>query len=184
MILPIYILGHTVLKQKAKAIAANHPNLSQLIQDMFETMENANGVGLAAPQVGLPIRLFIIDAEQYDEKFVGMRKVFINAEILERTGEEWSFNEGCLSIPDVRSEVMRPSNIKIKYYDENFVEHIEEFDDIPSRIIQHEYDHIEGILFLDHVSAFKKTLLRRKIEGLLKGKAEISYPVFFAPQKK
>jgi peptide deformylase len=185
MILPIYILGHTILKEKAKPISPDYPNLQETITNMFETMYNANGVGLAAPQIGLSIRLFIIDAGQFDEKYKDLKKVFINAEILSETGKEWQFNEGCLSIPDVRAEVTRLDTITIRYYDEHFEEHTETFDDIPARIIQHEYDHIEGKLFIDHISAFKKTLLRKKLDNLKQGKTEdIPYPVKFAKTSK
>ncbi|MCS7029599.1 MAG: peptide deformylase [Bacteroidia bacterium] len=181
MILPIYILGNTVLREKAKPISPQYPHLDQLIQDMFDTMYNANGVGLAAPQIGLSIRLFVIDAGQFDEKYKGLKKVFINAEMLNQTGKEWAFKEGCLSIPDVRAEVTRLDTITIRYFDEHFQEHIETFNDIPARIIQHEYDHIEGKLFIDYLSPFKKTLIRSKLENLKQGKvSDIPYPVKFA----
>lgn len=181
MILPIYILGHSVLKEKAQPISPDYPHLKELIDNMFETMYNANGVGLAAPQIGLSIRLFIIDAGQFDEKYQDLKKVFINAEMITETGKEWQFNEGCLSIPDVRAEVTRLDTITIRYFDEHFQEHTETFDDIPARIIQHEYDHIEGKLFIDHISAFKKTLLRKKLDNLKQGKVQdIAYPVKFA----
>ncbi|MCS7076251.1 MAG: peptide deformylase [Bacteroidia bacterium] len=185
MILPIYILGNAVLKEKAQPISADYPNLHQLIQDMFDTMYNANGVGLAAPQVGLSIRLFVIDAGQFDEQYKDLKKVFINAEIVEQTGKEWSFNEGCLSIPDVRAEVIRLDTITIRYFDEHFQEHTETYNDIPARIIQHEYDHIEGRLFIDYISPFKKTLLRKKLDNLKEGKVQdIPYPVKFAKEAK
>lgn len=181
MILPIYIFGQPILKEKAKPISPDYPDLHKLISDMFETMYNANGVGLAAPQIGLSIRLFIIDAGQYDEKYKELKKVFINAEMLSETGKEWQFNEGCLSIPDVRAEVTRLDTITIRYLDEHFQEHTETFNDIPARIIQHEYDHIEGTLFVDHLSAFKKTLFRKKLDNLKQGKVQdIPYPVIFA----
>lgn len=185
MILPIYILGHSILKEKAKPLTPDYPNLQEIITNMFETMYNANGVGLAAPQIGLSIRLFIIDAGQFDEKYQDLKKVFINAELISETGKEWQFNEGCLSIPDVRAEVTRLDTITIRYFDEHFQEYTETFSDIPARIIQHEYDHIEGKLFIDHISAFKKTLLRKKLDNLKQGRTEdIAYPVKFAKTSK
>lgn len=181
MILPIVAYGDSVLTSKAKPIGPDYPELKTLIANMYETMYNANGVGLAAPQVGLSIRLFVIDAEQYDEeKYKGQKKVFINAEILERSGEPWAFNEGCLSIPEVRGDVMRPAKITIRYQDENFKEHIEDFDDIPARVIQHEYDHIEGILFTDLLNPLKRRLVQKKLEQIKKGIVNADYRMRFA----
>ena len=149
MIYPIVAYGDPVLKQLAKDIPNDGSvDVKKLAEDMFETMYNAQGVGLAGPQIGLNKRIFVVDAEPMDEENLkGFKKVFINAEILEETGEEWAMEEGCLSIPDVRGEVTRASVIKIKYFDENWNEHIEEYDGMGARVIQHEYDHIEGVLF-------------------------------------
>ena len=159
MILPIVAYGDAVLKKKAKDIDANYPKLNALIENMFETMYAAHGLGLAAPQIGLPIRLFIVDAEPFAEDddltdearetYKNFKKVFINAKILEEDGDEWAFSEGCLSIPDIREDVFRKPKIKIQYEDENFKTHIETYDGLVARVIQHEYDHIEGVLFTD-----------------------------------
>ena len=155
---------------------------------MFETMNEANGIGLAAPQIGLDIRLFVVDitplAEDEDyadiaEELSTFKKVFINAQILEESGEEWKFNEGCLSIPDVREDVKRKETILIEYYDENFVKHTETFSDIRARVIQHEYDHIEGILFTDHLSALKKKLVKGKLNKIAQGDIATSYKMRF-----
>ena len=175
MILPVIAFGHPVLRKVGVTIAADYPKLTSLIIDMFETMYHAHGVGLAAPQVGLAIRLFIIDASPFDEdeedkpKQVGFKKVFINAEILEESGEEWSFSEGCLSIPEVREEVTRKPVIKIRYQDENFNTIEETYDGILARIIQHEYDHIEGKLFVDKIAPIKKRLILKKLDAITKG---------------
>lgn len=188
MILPIRAYGDPVLRQKAVAIDKDYKNLSQLIQNMFDTMQDANGIGLAAPQIGLAIRLFIIDltpfADDEDYEEVGKelavcKKVFINAKIVEKKGEEQKFNEGCLSIPGVREDVMRPETIVIEYMDENFVSHKEEFSDIRARVIQHEYDHIEGIMFTDYLSPFKKRLVQNKLNNISKGKVKTDYQMKF-----
>jgi peptide deformylase len=185
MILPVIAFGHPVLRKVGVNIAADYPQLSSLITDMFETMYHAHGVGLAAPQVGLAIRLFIIDSTPFDEdeedkpKQLSFKKVFINAEILEESGEEWSFSEGCLSIPEVREEVARKPIIKIRYQDENFNTIEETYDGILARIIQHEYDHIEGILFVDHLSPFKRNLLKKKLDLISTGNINVSYKMKF-----
>ncbi len=189
MILPIVAYGDPVLKKKAKAIDKNYLKLDELIKNMFETMYGALGLGLAAPQIGLPIRLFIVDAEPFadddsitkeeKEQFKNFKKVFINAQILEEEGEEWAFNEGCLSIPDIREGVFRKPKIKIQYQDENFDTHIESYDGYIARVIQHEYDHIEGILFTDKLSAFKKRLIKGKLTNISKGKIKIGYKMRF-----
>jgi len=173
MILPIVAIGEPVLKKVAEKIDKNYEGLSQLIDDMFETMYNASGVGLAAPQIGKSIRLFVIDAtpfaddeEEGTEMLKGFKKVFINAEISSEKGEEWGFNEGCLSIPGIREEVFRKEKLTIKYWDENFKEHKESYDGYAARIIQHEYDHIEGKLFTDLISPLRKRLLKRKQRNL------------------
>lgn len=185
MILPIVAYGDAVLKRASVDIEKNSPEIEKLIADMFETMYAANGVGLAAPQIGKNIRLFIADGTQIDAiKDSGFKKVFINAEIFEEDGEEWSYNEGCLSIPGVREDVLRLPKIKIKYLDENFKPHTEEFDGIQARIIQHEYDHIEGVLFVDHLSALKKQLIRGKLQNISKGKTDAEYRMKFPLGKK
>lgn len=194
MILPIVAYGDPVLKKKAKEIEKDYPNLSELIENMFETMYNAHGVGLAAPQIGLSIRLFLVDAEPFSEdeelseeevkELKDFKKVFINATILEETGEEWAFTEGCLSIPDIREDVFRKERIKINYFDENFVEHTETYEGLAARVIQHEYDHIEGILFTDKLSSLKKRLIKGKLINISKGKINSEYRMRFPAMKK
>lgn len=189
MILPIVAYGDAVLKKKAKAIDNNYPQLSELLDNMYETMYGAYGVGLAAPQIGLPIRLFIVDTEPFAEdesltdteklQLKTFKKTFINAQIIEEEGEEWAFNEGCLSIPDVREDVFRKPLIKIQYQDENFETFIEEYDGLIARVIQHEYDHIEGVLFTDKLSSFKKRLIKGKLNNISKGKIKIDYKMRF-----
>ena len=184
MILPIVAYGDPVLKKETGDITENYQELPELVESMYETMYNASGVGLAAPQIGLSIRLFVVDGKPFDEEeLADFKKVFINAEILEESEEEWSFNEGCLSIPDVRADVIRPHWIKMRYLDEHFVEHIEEFDGYKSRIIQHEYDHVDGILFTDLISSLKKQMLKRKLDNISKGKIEVSYKMRFPKVK-
>ena len=189
MILPIVAYGDPVLKKKAKNIDKDYPRLSELIENMFETMYGAYGVGLAAPQIGLPIRLFLVDTEPFaeddsfsekeQEQLKNFKRTFINAQILEEEGDEWAFNEGCLSIPDVREDVFRQTKIKIQYQDENFETRVEEFDGLIARVIQHEYDHIEGILFTDKLSSFKKRLIKGKLSNISKGKIKIDYKMRF-----
>ncbi|MDX1544714.1 MAG: peptide deformylase, partial [Christiangramia sp.] len=178
MILPIVAYGDPVLKKKAKKIDKDYPKLEELIDNMWDTMYNAYGVGLAAPQVGLPIRLFLIDPapfaedeeleEKEQEELKNMRKVFINPQIIEENGEEWAFSEGCLSIPEIREDVFRKPEITIEYYDENFEKHTEKYSGLAARVIQHEYDHIEGILFTDKLSSLKKRLIKSKLANISK----------------
>ncbi len=180
MILPIYIYGHPVLREETKEIAPEYPDLKQLIENMFETMYNAEGIGLAAPQIGLPVRLFVIDLEPLAEdepKYAGFRKVFINAKIVEEFGNEVKMNEGCLSIPGISESVERNSSIRIQYMDENFVPHEEEYTDFFARCIQHEYDHIEGILFVDKITPIRKQLIKSKLSNLIKGRTNCHYKV-------
>ncbi|HRG68761.1 MAG: peptide deformylase [Saprospiraceae bacterium] len=180
MVLPIYLYGKPVLKLKGQDIQPDFNGLSKLIDDMWDTMYFAKGVGLAAPQIGLAIRLFVVDSTAYYEKEhlqKGIKKVFINAQIIEETGAEWGFEEGCLSIPKLNAEVNRPSNLKIKYLDEQFKEHIEVYDDMNARIIQHEYDHIEGILFIDKISPIRRKILQKKLDKIRNGLVSTSYPV-------
>ena len=189
MILPIVAYGDAVLKKKAKEIDKDYPKLDELIANMYETMYNAYGVGLAAPQIGLPIRLFLVDTEPFSEdedlsekdrmEMKNFKKTFINAQILEEEGDEWAFNEGCLSIPDVREDVFRKPKIKIQYQDENFDIHVETYEGLIARVIQHEYDHIEGILFTDKLSSFKKRLIKGKLTNISKGKIKIDYKMRF-----
>lgn len=194
MILPIIAYGDSVLKKKAVEIDKDYPKLNELIANMYDTMYGAHGVGLAAPQVGLAIRLFLVDAEPFAddpelsekerEQLKGLNKTFINPIILEEEGDEWAFNEGCLSIPDVREDVFRQPRIKIQYQDENFETHIEDYDGLAARVIQHEYDHIEGILFTDKLSSFKKRLIKGKLANISKGKINIDYKMRFPAMSK
>ena len=194
MILPIVAYGDSVLKKRASEISKGTPKLDETISNMYETMYGAFGVGLAAPQVGLSIRLFLVDTSPFadDEEFSiedrkilkGFRRTFINAKIIEESGEEWSFNEGCLSIPNVREEVLRKPVIVVEYQDENFENHKETFVGLIARVIQHEYDHIEGILFTDKVSSLKKRLLKGKLINISKGKTSVEYRMRFPNMSK
>ncbi|MFO8066477.1 MAG: peptide deformylase [Bacteroidales bacterium] len=187
MILSIVGYGDPVLTTKASVINKDYPGLQELITNMWETMYNAEGVGLAAPQVGESLRLFIIDAEPFaddDPGVAGLKKVFINPLILEKSGDDVLFNEGCLSFPGVREDIYRKPNIKIKYLDENFNEHEESYSGIAARIIQHEYDHIEGVVMVNRISPLKKRLIKNKLNNIIKGKVSINYKMKFAAQKK
>ncbi|PIF04356.1 MAG: peptide deformylase [Draconibacterium sp.] len=180
MILPIYIYGHPVLRKMCKSIAKDYSDLNELIENMFATMYNANGVGLAAPQIGKDIRLFVVDASPFAEnepELEGFKKVFINAEIIERRGEEWSMEEGCLSIPRLNAPVSREEEIVITYRDENWEERTETFKGYAARIIQHEYDHIEGILFPDRCNPLRRRLLNSKLAKIQKGIFKRDYKV-------
>ena len=187
MKLPIIAYGDSVLRKKGADITAEYPDLNVLIANMFETMYGAHGVGLAAPQIGLSIRLFVIDATSFAEDEPALKdfkKVFINAEILEENGEKWSFNEGCLSIPDVREDIDRKQNVTIAYFDENWEEHEETFSGLAARIIQHEYDHIEGKLFTDIISPFKRKLIAGKLSDIAKGRISADYKTRVYKPKK
>ena len=194
MILPIIAYGDPVLKRVAVDIDKDYPNLSELIENMYETMYNAYGVGLAAPQIGLSIRLFLVDAspfaddeelsEKERESLKDFKKTFINPKILEEEGDEWVFNEGCLSIPDVREDVFRKPKLTIQYQDENFNTHTETYEGIVARVIQHEYDHIEGILFTDKLSPLKKRLIKGKLNNISQGKIKVDYRMKFPKEKK
>jgi peptide deformylase len=178
MIRSVYIYGSPILRKVAQDIDSNYPDLKQLIVDMFETMHYSDGIGLAAPQIGLSIRLIVIDAsplEEDDPTMKDFKKVFINAKIVERLGEKKIYKEGCLSIPNLREEVEREEKIRLQYYDENFKLHDEIFDGIPARIIQHEYDHLEGLLFTDRVSSLRRKLLGGKLLAISKGKFDVDY---------
>jgi peptide deformylase len=186
MTYPIVIYGHPVLRKVAVEIKEDYPGLNQLVEDLFETMYYSEGMGLAAPQIGKSIRIFVIDAKpvaEDDPSLAEFRKVFINAKISERCGELQPMNEGCLSIPNLREEVMRESHIRISYYDENWEHHDEVFDGYKARIIQHEYDHTEGILFTDKVSPLRRRLLKSKLVAISKGKFEASYKTILQGQK-
>ncbi len=185
MIYPIVAYGDPVLKKKAEEITQDYPGLKELIDDMFETMYNAHGVGLAAPQIGKSIRLFVVDATPFAEGEDGdpgcedFKRVFINPIIYEEEGEEWGFEEGCLSIPNVREEVFRKPIVRIEYYDENWDLYEEELDGFAARVIQHEYDHIEGTLFVEHLTAFRKTLLKGKLNDIASGNVDVNYRMKF-----
>lgn len=194
MILPIVAYGDPVLRKKCEPIEQDHPELNGLIENMWETMYQASGVGLAAPQVGLPIRVFMVDTtpfgddedlEAEEREMLGsFKRVFINAEMEEETGEPWAFNEGCLSIPDIREDVSRKEQITLSYLDTDFKPHKETFNGILARVIQHEYDHIEGILFTDKLSSLKKRLLKGRLSNISKGKVDVDYRMRFPQQKK
>ncbi len=187
MILPIYAYGQPVLKKVATDISPDYPDLAKLIDDMWETMYHANGVGLAAPQIGKSIRLFVVDSVQMmeeGEEAEGVKQVFINAHKVEEEGTPWSYEEGCLSIPDIRGDVDRPAQIRLRYLDENFREHETLFTGLNARVIQHEYDHIDGVLFVDHLKPIKKRRIKRKLENVKKGDVEADYKLKFAMNKR
>ena len=186
MKLPIIAYGHPVLRKKADDITKGYPNLDELIANMFETMYNAQGVGLAAPQVGLSIRLFVIDASPFadeDSELENFKKVFINAHVIDEEGEKWDFNEGCLSIPDIREDVSRHQTLKLSYYDENWQHHEETFSGLAARVIQHEYDHIDGKLFTDKLSPLRKTMLKSRLDAISKGQINVAYKMKFPAAK-
>lgn len=194
MILPIVAYGDPVLRKTGEIIPKDYPKLKELVANMFETMYNASGVGLAAPQVGLPLRLFVIDATPFadDEELSpeeqkvleGFKKVFINAKMEDESGKNWLFNEGCLSIPDIREDISRKDTITITYLDENFKSRTERYEGLLARVIQHEYDHIQGILFTDKLSSLKKRLLKGKLSNISKGKINVDYRMRFPAMKK
>lgn len=194
MILPIVAYGDPVLRKKCTDIDADYPNLEELISDMWETMYNASGVGLAAPQIGKPIRLFLVDtspfaedeelSEAEREALKDFKRVFINARMESETGKKWAFNEGCLSIPDIREDVSRQDTITLSYLDADFKPHTQTFDGLLARVIQHEYDHIEGILFTDKISSLKRRLLKGKLANISKGKIAVDYKMRFPALKR
>jgi peptide deformylase len=190
MILPIVAYGSDVLRKVCRDIDANYPDLPKLIADMWETMYASSGVGLAAPQINRDIRLFVVDSvqlfhhmeEEETMQYVdrpGVKKVFINADIIELDGEDWAYNEGCLSIPKIRSDVYRPESVTLQYYDENWQQHTETFRGITARVILHEYDHIEGKLFIDYMKPLKRKLLKGKLDDISKGKINVDYRMLF-----
>jgi peptide deformylase len=181
MILPIYAYGQPGLRKKATDIDAQYPELQTLIKNMFETMYDSNGIGLAAPQIGLSIRLFIVDGSEIENiNPEGFKEVFINPVIEEEFGKEWEFEEGCLSIPDVRAHVKRKGELTIRYFDQNWIEHVKTYDGMAARIIQHEYDHIEGILFTDRIGPLKRNMLKRRMDGISQGRVNVDYKMKFA----
>lgn len=196
MVLPIVAYGSPILKKEGVEIEEDYKDLDKLIESMFDTMYEANGVGLAAPQVDKSIRVFIVDASPFAEVeegeeldpmaagLEGFKKVFINPIIEEEEGEEWIFAEGCLSIPHIREEVLRKPTIKISYYDENWEFHEDSYDGFAARIIQHEYDHVDGILFTDRLSPLKKRLIKKKLTNIAKGEIEVNYKMKFPNKKK
>ncbi len=194
MILPIIAYGDPVLRKVGIEIDKDYTNLTELIENMQETMLNAKGIGLAAPQIGKAIRLFIVDTSPFekdedlddDERtfLTNFKRVFINAKIIKEEGDEWAFNEGCLSIPDINEDVFREEKITIEYLDENFKKHTEIIDGLAARVVQHEYDHIEGILFTDKISSLKKRLIKKRLENISKGKINPSYRMKFPLLKR
>jgi peptide deformylase len=190
LILPIVAYGHPVLRKIASNIEAGHPGLDKLIEDMWETMYASNGVGLAAPQINRDIRLFVVDSAQMfanmDEKEKaeypgdeGVKAVFINAHIEEQEGDEWAYNEGCLSIPKIREDIYRQEIVTLSYVDENFQSHTNTFTGLSARVILHEYDHIEGKLFIDYISPLKRKLMKGKLNDITKGKIKVDYKMSF-----
>jgi peptide deformylase len=190
MVLPVLAYGHPMLRKVCNEIAPDYPELDKLINDMWETMYYTNGVGIAAPQVNKPVRIFVIDTIQVVEGFdeedkkeypneVAIKKVFINAQKVEETGKHWAYNEGCLSIPKVREDINRPAQVTMRWMDENFIEHEETFSGITARVILHEYDHIEGKLFIDYVAPLKKRLLKKKLDDISSGRVRVDYRMIF-----
>jgi peptide deformylase len=177
---PITVYGDPILRKRAENIEKDTEGLTEILENMWETMYYADGVGLAAPQAGLPIRLFVIDASSgadEEPELKDFRKVFINPEIIELTGEKWIMNEGCLSLPEIREDVTRPDTVRIKYFDENFVEHDEVFSGFAGRVIQHEYDHLEGKLFIDYLSPLRKRLLKSRLNDISRGNIQPKYKI-------
>jgi peptide deformylase len=182
MILPVFAYGHPVLKKKALDIDRDYEALPALVSDMWDTMYSAHGVGLAAPQIGLAIRLFVVDTIQMMEEgreAEGIKKVFINPIIVEETGKLWSYEEGCLSIPNIRGDVERPEKVRVRYFDAQFEPHDEIYEGVNARVIQHEYDHIEGVLFVEKLKPLKKKLIQGKLNDIRLGKASADYKIKF-----
>jgi peptide deformylase len=185
MVLPIVAYGDPVLRKVGVDVTKDYAGLEKLIDDMYETMEKSKGVGLAAPQIGKAIRLFVIDSTRMydeDEKNEGIREVFINARMIKETGDDWPYEEGCLSIPSIREDVYRNETIQIEYYDRDFKKHERQFKGLTARVIQHEYDHIEGKLFIDHLKPLKRQLLKGKLDKISKGQVDVEYKMKF-PKK-
>ena len=187
MVYPIVAYGHPNLRKVSAEIDGQYPELSRLIEDMFETMYASEGVGLAAPQINRNIRLFVIDTEPFvndDKGQERLKKVFINPQIIEEEGEEWAFNEGCLSLPEIREEVERKPRVRIRYYDQDFNSHDEVYEGIMARIIQHEYDHLDGVLFVDRISNLRKMLLKRRLNDIATGNIDVEYKMIFPSKKR
>ena len=187
MKLPIIAYGDSILRKKASEITTDYPDLDILIANMFETMYAAHGVGLAAPQIGLSLRLFIIDATSFaddEPELKSFKKIFLNARVVDESGEKWVFNEGCLSIPEIREDISRQNTIRISYYDENWQQHEETYKGLVARIIQHEYDHIEGKLFTDKLSPLRKAMLKKRLDSISKGMVKVEYKMKFPALKK
>ena len=187
MTYPIVAYGHPNLRKIAVEIDKDYPELDTLIESMYESMYQSNGVGLAAPQINKSIRLFVIDATPFSEEAqveIEFKEVFINAHIVEESGEKWAFNEGCLSVPGINEDVMRHPKLRIQYYDGNWEYHDEVFEGVLARVIQHEYDHLEGKLFVDHLSGLRKTMLKGKLADIAKGKTNADYRMIFPKLKK
>lgn len=185
MIYPIIAYGDPVLRKKSEEITPDYPNLAQILENLWETMYNADGVGLAAPQVGYSIRIFVIDARaaaEDDPAAKDFKKAFINPQIIELSGQPWIMEEGCLSLPELREDVSRPDTVRIKYFDENFTEHDETYNGYVGRIIQHEYDHLEGKMFVDYLSPLRKKLVKGKLNNIVKGKVNPSYRIKTFPR--
>lgn len=180
MILPIFVYGSPVLRKIARDITQEEPGLSKLMDDMWETMYSSDGIGLAAPQIGLSLRLFVIDGTELkedDPSLDGFKKVFINAKLLSEVGQEWAYKEGCLSIPNIKEDVMRKSTITLEYLDENFEKHTETFEGMKARIIQHEYDHLQGVMLVDRINPLRRRLLKGKLMAISKGKVDVAYKI-------
>lgn len=190
MILPVVAYGNAILRKVCEDIGPDYPGLKELIANMWETMYKSSGVGIAAPQINKAIRLFLIDTVQVAEDFddedkemfpteKGYKGVFINAHLIEESGEPWGYTEGCLSIPTIREQIKRGAKVKIRFLDEHFQEHEQEFDQLTARVILHEYDHIEGKLFIDHIAPLKKRLLKKKLDDIMVGKVKVDYKMLF-----
>jgi len=186
MVYSIVAYGDPILRAQAEEIEKEGPiDVKQLSKDMFETMQKASGVGLAAPQIGKNIRIFIVDTTPMeDEKYPDFKKTFVNPEILEESGEEWDFEEGCLSIPGIREDVSRYEKLTVRYFDEDWNEHIESYDGIAARIIQHEHDHLDGVLFTDYLNGFKRRLLKGKLNSISRGDVKVDYSMRFPKKRK
>lgn len=180
MVLPVFVYGSPVLRKVARDLTPDEPGLKKILDDMWETMYVTDGIGLAAPQVGLSVRLFVIDGTELkedDPALDGFKKVFINPRILSEEGQEWVYKEGCLSIPNIKEEVLRKSTLTLEYLDENFVKHTETFDGMKARIIQHEYDHLQGVLLVDRINPLRRRLLKSKLTAISKGKVDVAYKI-------
>ncbi len=187
MVLPVYVYGMSVLRKVAQEIHEDFEGLDQLISDMFETMRASDGIGLAAPQVGKSLRIFVVDTTPISEdkgepELKDFRKVFINPYILDEWGDVWSFEEGCLSLPNIREEVSRPAHVRIEYFDEHWNLHEEEYDGIRARVIQHEYDHLDGKLFVDRINPIRRKLITTRLNGISRGKVDKEYKIVY-PKK-